>query len=197
MEKQYSSFFNKIFVVLLVFSIVFPSLVRAQEADVLYAPTSAWLVGLSRLTGGEEQSVPYPCVMAAQYSNGYIFRFSGDESRVMTMAVDFRQAVFATGQSYALGLSFTPGDGSGPAVIDREFPATAYDPATLIVPFLAQDGDDTVARQFHDYMEASGVLSLRVGGQALPFALIGVQNGVARLARCYREQGRLAPSAGQ
>lgn len=207
-QKRYGCFLNKALAFCVVFTAFFAlislsvSSGQAQEVAeaaagdgagdeaVIYAPTSAWLVGLSRVAA-DDSGVPYPCVMATQYSNGYFFRFSGDDKKIMTMAIDFRQAVFEPGERYLMNLSFV--NAAGDAAMS--FEGTAYDSGTLIVSFLSTDKGDHTATDLYKRLKQGGVLSVNLGAQVFPFALLGLSDGLARMGRCYREQGRMGPVA--
>ena len=70
--------------------------VQAQDEAQASAPTSAWLVGPASLAANIGNiSSKIPCIVANQFSNGFVMRFSGGGEKLMALAIDFRQAVYA------------------------------------------------------------------------------------------------------
>ena len=73
----------------------------SSAEDDIFVPTSAWLVGPATLAHDDKAA---PCVMADQYNNVFLFRFSGGGQKLYAMAVDFRQQAFTPGQTYTVKL---------------------------------------------------------------------------------------------
>ncbi len=155
---------------------------RAQDANIetvagenvrasdLFLPTSAWLVGPASLASPQD-GAKIPCVMANQYNNGFLFRFSGGGKKLLAMALDVRSQSFVIGQSYPVELAI--GDG-----FDKILTAEAFDPATLLVNL--QDQPD-----IYDSLSGTGTMRFDVGGNHWEFALLGTRDGLKRLEACY------------
>ncbi len=175
---------NKIFLLLIVitsFSFGLSCKVWAQDdaaQEDVFVPTSAWLVGPSSLLAGvqaRENGLYLPCVMLNQYDNGFVFRFSGTDTDVLTMGIDFRQAAFDPGESYRISVGID-------AAFEREMPGHAHDEGTLIVNLSGVD-------DFRAMLQTGETLRLKVGGVGLDFALLGLGDALTRLGACYSAQG--------
>lgn len=148
----------------------------AHAADkALFVPTSSWLVGPASPVAAGDDGRKMPCVMINQYDNGFTFRFSGGGGNLMALAVDFRQKVFKTGQSYRVDIEVPP-------YVDVALPGTAYNEATLIVNTQQVDG-------FYKNISEAKTLKLGVGSSKMEFALMGVSDGLSRIEGCYGTGG--------
>jgi hypothetical protein len=157
---------------------------RADDADI-FVPTSGWLVGPALMVkpAGMENAA-LPCVMADQYSNGYGFRFSGGDGKILAMAIDFRQKVFEPGNNYDLSV------GIPSAGFDEAVKGQAYDEATLIINFQKSDA-------FYVALTKGKILTLKIGGKSMDFALLGQKDGLSRMEGCYRPGGGAPPRDAQ
>lgn len=161
----------RIFALMILMIAAAPLPARAQDdSRPIFTPTSAWLVGPSRLTAqGEEAGLP--CLMANQYDNGYMVRLAGGGNEIMAMVIDFRQAVFTAGQSYPVTLAIAPD-------FDQVFKASAYNEATLIVN--TQGNPD-----FYEGLRAGSILKLVFGQKSFEFLLLGARDGLERMEACF------------
>src|SRR5687768_11841605 len=83
---------------------------KADE-NMLFAPTSAWLVGSASILPQEPgDTLKFPCVMINQFDNGFLVRLSGGDEKIMAMAIDFRQAAFTPDNSYAVKITIPPAE---------------------------------------------------------------------------------------
>jgi len=142
------------------------------ESDI-YVPTSGWLVGPAQMGGGEAAKPgTMPCVMANQFNNGFVFRFSGGGQQILAAAVDFRQRVFTPGQRYDIGFIF--GEDAHFAISGE-----AYDEATLIVNAQRQE-------RFYEALQQARVMRLAISGKQMEFAMLGIRDGLSRMENCYQ-----------
>jgi hypothetical protein len=141
----------------------------AVPEDDIFVPTSGWLVGPATLAANSDG--PSPCVMADQFNNGFLFRFSGGGRKLLAMAVDFRQQAFQPGQSYAVTL------GVGSA-FRKTVPAQAYDAATLLINLQNEP-------LMYQLLGSNDTLQLGIGKKEFEFAMLGVGDGLKRLETCY------------
>ncbi len=146
------------------------------EADnvEVFVPTSAWLVGPATLQPVSDSSFTMPCVMMNQYTNGFVVRFSGNSSKILAMAVDFRADILSTGKDYDVKLSI-------PDRYSEEISAVAHNASTMLISAKQQGA-------FYDALKSGKYLYLTVGGKELNFALLGVKDGLQRVADCYSPQ---------
>ena len=91
-----------------------------------------WMVGPASLAPSDG-GTHLPCVMMDQYDNGYTFRFSGGNKRILAAAVDFRQSVFTAGTHYPLTLDVPPS-------FSKKVDAAAYNEGILMIT--AKDPQD-------------------------------------------------------
>lgn len=146
-----------------------PALAQDQNP---YAPTSAWLVGPASLAANIGNiSSKIPCVVANQYNNGAVLRFSGGDNKLMALAIDVKQKSFKPRQRYDVELSV-------PGQFFQVVSAAAFDESTLL--FNLQKIPDLYA-----VLKQAEVLSVKIGETTLPFALIGLDDGFDRMEICY------------
>ncbi len=157
--------------------------VTAPAAETLFVPTSGWLVGPASIAAAEEKETHLPCVMMNQYDNGYVMRFSGGGGKVFALAVDFRQSVFRPGEHYSITMVLPD--------FDKTLDALAYNDGTLIINMLDLEG-------MAEKIGGAESMTLKVGGKALNFSLIGAAEGLQRIDGCYdpaQEPSRKAAAA--
>lgn len=152
-----------------------PQAVRAEERGSggapVFVPTSGWLVGPAAMLPEGGRQISLPCVMAMQYNNGYILRFSGGGGKVFAMAADFRQDAFEKGRAYDAVLKTDAG-------FTQDVSVTALNRGTLLANLQKQDG-------LYDALKAGRILSLSVNGAGFEFALAGAEDGLGRVEECY------------
>ena len=147
--------------------------VRAQNTTV-YSPTSAWLVGPASLeTLGAGAATP--CLMLNQYENGFTFRFSGGDQRILATAIDFRQDLFTPGARYNISLQIPPS-------FTHKFSATAYNAGILLL----NSASVADAQSFYGALANGTALQLDFPDHSLQFALPGIADGLRRLESCYK-----------
>ncbi|HEY8190772.1 MAG TPA: hypothetical protein VIF12_08800, partial [Micavibrio sp.] len=147
-------------------------LARAQDEARVFAPTSAWLVGPASLAANIGNiSSKIPCVVANQFSNGFVMRFSGGGQKLMALAIDFRQKAFTPRIRYDVEFSV-------PGQFFQIVNAAAYDEGTLI--FNLQKLPD-----FYGAMKKAETVVVKVEGKSVTFALIGLDDGFERMETCY------------
>lgn len=147
---------------------------RAQTAAEpgILSPTSGWLVGPAAIAvPAGVKDMPLPCVMLNQFDNGFVMRLSGGGQRLAALVIDFRQAVFTTGQRYPLRIFILP-DYKG------DFAATAHDSSTLIVNL----GND---RDIYRALAPANGMDLSIGPTVVRFDLTGLSDGLRRLETCF------------
>jgi hypothetical protein len=147
-------------------------LAQAQDEARVFAPTSAWLVGPASLAANIGNiSSKIPCVVANQFSNGFVMRFSGGGGKLMALAIDFRQKAFTPPHRYDVEFSV-------PGQFFQIVNAAAYDEGTLI--FNLQKLPD-----FYSAIKKAETVVVKVGGRSVTFALIGLDDGFERMETCY------------
>lgn len=149
---------------------------RADDQTPIYVPTSGWLVGPASLApGAEDQSKDkLPCIMMNQFDNGYTFRFSAGNKKILAVAVDFRQSVFTTGSHYPLTFDIPPS-------FSKKADALAYNDAILMIT--AADGQE--AGDWYRAVAAGREVRLGLGKKFVDFALVGAVDGLKRVEDCY------------
>lgn len=141
----------------------------------MFVPTSAWLVGPATILPEGEASFAMPCVMVNHYNNGYVLRLSGGGGKIFAMAADFRQDAFVAGREYEVTLSVSPD-------FSQSVSATAHNKGTVLINLQKSDG-------FYEALRQGRALTLAIGGSSFEFALLGAEDGLARVEECYKPQG--------
>ncbi len=137
-----------------------------------FMPASGWSVEPTALAQARGLSnIKLPCMMATQYDNGYIMRFSGGGGNVMAMAIDFRQNVFHQGRRYQAVLSLNTG-------YKQQLKATAFSASVLIFNLRKANG-------FHQALQGALDMVLDIDGNAMKFSLGGVKEALNRVEACY------------
>jgi hypothetical protein len=140
------------------------------EATV-YVPTSAWLVGPATLSVSDNPDSKIPCVVANQFSNGFVVRFSGGGDQLMAMAIDFRQKAFSAGQKYDVEFSM-------PGKYFQVLSGAAYDEGTLL--FSLYKFPD-----FYKALQKANTLTIKAMGTTISINLVGLTDGIRRMNACY------------
>ena len=146
---------------------------QAEEQKTLYIPTSGWMVGPASLAPSDG-GTHLPCVMMDQYDNGYTFRFSGGNKRILAAAIDFRQSVFTAGTHYPLTVDVPPS-------FSKKVDAAAYNEGILMIT--ATDQQD--AEDLYKALAEGKEIHLGLGTRSINFSLLGVQDGLRRVETCY------------
>ncbi|MBI2233470.1 MAG: TcpQ domain-containing protein [Micavibrio aeruginosavorus] len=150
---------------------VFAAPALAQDQNP-FVPTSAWLVGPASLAANIGNiSSKIPCVVANQYNNGAVLRFSGGDNKLMALAIDVKQKSFKPRQKYDVELSV-------PGQFFQVVSGAAFDESTLI--FNLQKIPDLYA-----VLKEAEVMNVKIGDTTLPLALIGLDDGFERMEICY------------
>jgi hypothetical protein len=137
-----------------------------------FVPMGAWQVGpteFSQIRG--LSGVKLPCMMMTNYDNGYTVRFSGGQSQMLAMAIDFRQNVFTQGRKYPVRLSF------GESYVEQ-VTATAFSTSTLIINLRPLDS-------FYQNLAQAQMMQLAIEGNVMRFTMSGIGNALQRLEACY------------
>lgn len=144
----------------------------AHAESTIFTPTSSWLVGpVSAVQPDGLKGHAMPCVMVNQYDNGYTFRISGGDERILAMAVDFHQPAFETGKSYRVDLVIPPH-------VDVVLPANAYNDSILTMNTQKIDG-------LYMNLAAAKTMKMKIGDRTMEFALLGVKDGLSRVEKCF------------
>lgn len=146
----------------------------ADKGDApVYTPTSAWLVGPASLDMGSEAASAgkMPCVVANQYSNGYVVRFSGGGDALMAMAIDFRQKVFTPRQKYEVEFSV-------PGQFFQTVEGAAYDEGTLLFGLYKTP-------DFYKALQKADTLTIKAEGTTIALNMVGLSDGFRRMNECY------------
>ena len=178
--------FNKIFLSVAcagLFLLTSPAMAQMGMATIpQFVPASGWQVQktpLSQLRGLEK--INLPCMMAASYDNGYIVRFSGSQGKMLAMAIDFRQKVFAQGRKYSAKLDI---DGS----YQKTLNGTAFSNSTLIFNLRDLNG-------FYNAVSGANKMQLNVEENPMDFAMGGIGNALKQLESCASGNSFSNPSA--
>ncbi len=137
-----------------------------------FTPSGPWTVEKTAFAQTRGlNGVRLPCMMAANYNNGYVLRLSGHSGQILAMAVDFRQNVFKQGRKYpsAIGLN---------QFGNFKTTATAFSESTLIFNLRSYSG-------FYQQLQGAGMLTLDVDGNAFVFNLGNVPEALNRLEACF------------
>lgn len=157
-------------VAVFVLFIPYPTL-AAGDAPV-YVPTSAWLVGPASLGPvAGDKSVQMPCVVANQFSNGFIFRLSGGGDQLMAMAIDFRQPQFTPRQKYEVEFSV-------PGQFFQVLSGAAYDRNTLLFSLYKFP-------EFYKAIKTADIITIKIDSQTVALNMIGLSDGFKRMNQCY------------
>lgn len=140
----------------------------------IYVPTSGWLVGPASIDESQD-SVKMPCLVANQFSNGFVVRLSGGGGQLMAMAIDFRQKAFTPRQKYEVEIS-VPGD------YMQMMTGAAFDAGTLIFGLEKY-------RDFYKVLQKADTLTIKAEGMTVALNLMGLNDGFRRMNQCYDPSG--------
>jgi hypothetical protein len=137
-----------------------------------FIPASGWNVGPSSMESGRGlKGGKLPCVMAGEFNNGFVVRFSGGNREMLAMAIDFRQDVFRQGGRYAASVSV---DGGMPASVQ----GSAFTPSILVFNLRSTSG-------FYNALMGGRLMELAIGTNKMRFYLNNVTEGLQKLEACY------------
>ncbi len=155
---------------------LFSSPALAEDQTPIYVPTSGWLVGPASLAPGTEDEGrdKLPCIMMNQFDNGYTFRFSAGNKKILAVAVDFRQSAFTAGAHYPLTFDVPPS-------FSKKADGVAYNDAILMIT--ANDGQE--AADWYKAVAGGREVRLGLGKKSVDFALVGAADGLKRVEECY------------
>lgn len=147
-----------------------------------FLPTAGWALqpnSLSEIRG--LTNVKLPCMISNGYDNGFVVRFSGNDSRILAMAIDFRQSVFQRGRQYdatiQLGQDYS-----------HKISGSAFGDNVLIFNLRnLPDFRGTIGRAYN--------MVLNVEGNRFSFALGDVARGIGDMTRCFKQQDDQAAGA--
>jgi hypothetical protein len=157
------------------FLLAFPAMAQdAGNADGVpeFIPAAGWTVGPSGIEAVRGlKGTKLPCVMAGEFNNGFVVRFSGGNREMLAMAVDFRQDVFRQGGRYAATLSV---DGGIPA----ELQGSAFTPSILVFNLRETGG-------VYNALMGGRAMELAVGTNKMRFYLNNITEGLQKLEACF------------
>lgn len=134
--------------------------------------SSDWKIGPSGIEAVRGmRGTKLPCVMAGEYNNGFVVRFSGGNNEMLAMAVDFRQDIFRQGARYGAQLSV---DGAASANIT----GSAFTPSILVFN-LRQAGN------IYGALAGARTMELSVGNNPMRFFLSNFNDGLQKLEACF------------
>ncbi len=149
-----------------------PAMAQSPTSSIpSFVPASGWQIQqtpLAQVRGLENMNLP--CMMASSFDNGYIVRLSGNQGKILAMAIDFRQNVFAQGRKYPAIVSL---DGA----YSKKLTATAFSQSTLIFNLREMDG-------FYSAVSSASKLELNVQDNPMVFTLGGISNALKQLEGC-------------
>ncbi len=135
--------------------------------------SSDWKIGPSGIEALRGmRGTKLPCVMAGEYNNGFVVRFSGGNNEMLAMAVDFRQDIFRQGARYGAQLSV---DGGASANVT----GSAFTPSILVFN-LRQAGN------IYGALAGARAMELSVGNNAMRFYLDNLNEGLQKLEACFQ-----------
>lgn len=141
-----------------------------------FMPTQGWHVQPTVVQGIKKlPNVKLPCMAKTVYDNGYELRLSGSEGRLLAMAVDFRQNIFARGRQYPSTIVI-------PAMGPKAVTATAFSNSVLIFNLRNLAG-------IYQVLPAAPSFELNIEGNIMRFGTGGLSVAMAQLESCF--QGRM------
>lgn len=149
-----------------------PSLAYGNQPVPTFSASGGWTVGATDLVNVRGlNGAKMPCVVSTEFDNGFIMRLSGGGQKILAMAIDFRQDVFAKGKKYntmvTLGDSYV-----------KQTMATAFTPSTLI--FNLRDLPD-----FYAQTAQQKLLELSIDSNVFKFSLGDLGKSLTTLEGCY------------
>lgn len=155
-----------------------PVMVTPPAMDIpSFTPVNGWQITKTSLSQARGlQKMRLPCLMTAEFDNGFIVRISGGGGSVLAMAIDFRQNIFKQGKKY--NASVTVG-GMTKVISARSF-------APNILLFSARDWSS-----FYGALMQSTDMIIDVEGNVMRFVMSDMVGGLKNLEQCFD------PSAGR
>jgi len=147
------------------------------------APWEITKTNLSQVRGLQDMALP--CLMTAEFDNGFIMRVSGGGNQILSMAIDFRQGVFSKGKRYS-ALVTVGGQ-------TRTIKARAFAPNILLFNVREWSG-------FYAAMQKGSAMILDVEGNKMRFDMGAMGSAMNNLERCFdpqtvRDNGGVMPVA--
>lgn len=137
-----------------------------------FMPIGSWSVQPTAITQVRGLSgVKLPCMMTANYDNGYVLRLSGGNHSLLAMAIDFRQNVFKQGRKYSAILRIDGG-------YTQKVSATAFTQNVLLFNLRK-------VPNFYSALQNAVDLRLEVEGNVMGFTVGGINHAFQRLEGCY------------
>lgn len=147
--------------------------VSAGAAVNQFMPIGSWNVQPTALTKIRGLAgVKLPCMMTANFDNGYVVRLSGGDQKLLAMAIDFRQKVFRQGRKYPVTIRIDGG-------YTQKVTATAFAENVLLFNLRKISNIYTALQSATD-------LRLDVDGNVMGFTIGGINHAFERLEGCYR-----------
>jgi hypothetical protein len=151
----------------------FPANAKTADPSLYFYPAKGWQVGTAGKTIGLDGASP-ACFIRNQFNNGYIIQFSGDQSTIDTVNIDFRQDVFTPGKNYPATVSI-------PGGTRQEVIATASNARTLSAPLpLGAASVETLRK--------TSAMDFFVEGNAFRFYLTGFASSVPSYKNCAQPE---------
>lgn len=136
-----------------------------------FTPINGWQVTKTTLSQARGlQGVNLPCLMTAEYDNGFIVRLSGGGGSILAMAIDFRQSIFKQGKKYDATVTS--------AGVTKSIKATAFAPNILL--FGARDWPS-----FYATLAQGTDMIIDVEGNVMRFMMADMTGGFAQLEKCF------------
>lgn len=145
-----------------------------------FTPTEGWQITKTSLSQARGlQSMKLPCLMTAEYDNGFIVRLSGGGGSILAMAIDFRQSIFKQGKKYSAAVTS--------AGITKSIEATAFAPNILL--FGTRDWPG-----FYSTLAQGTDMVIDVEGNVMRFMMADMTGGFTQLEKCFNPAGSNAPA---
>ncbi len=141
-----------------------------------FLPSTPWIVGQTQLAQARGlKGVKLPCVMVAEYNNGFTMRLSGGGQKIMALAVDFRQDIFRQGARYPAVFKTDTG-------FIQSIKGSAFSPSILI--FNMRD-----AQGFYGALSSASMLDVTIGQNQMRFVVSNIERGLSDLESCFSGSG--------
>lgn len=136
-----------------------------------FTPTKGWQITKTTLSQARGlQGVKLPCLMTAEYDNGFIVRLSGGGGSILAMAIDFRQSIFKQGKRYNAAVTS--------AGVTKSIEATAFAPNILL--FGTRDWPS-----FYSTLSQGTDMVIDVEGNVMRFMMADMAGGFSQLEKCF------------
>jgi hypothetical protein len=145
-----------------------------------FTPTNGWQITKTSLSQGRGlQGIQLPCLMTAEYDNGFIVRLSGGGGSILAMAIDFRQSIFKQGKQYSAAVTS--------AGVTKSIEATAFAPNILL--FGTRDWPS-----FYATLSQGTDMVIDVEGNVMRFMMADMTGGFSQLEKCFNPTESNAPA---